>query len=298
MPIWKATMLVSAQAVEAFDASLAESLAGTGAVISARETGRGGPWRCEVVGGTDESSIESELDEGVLATAIAEAAAAAGIEIPRWGVEEMPDQDWVAENQRSFQPFTVGPFYIHPSHDTSPVPANAIAIQIDAGMAFGTGTHATTRGCLAALARLDAKRVTNPIDIGTGSGILAIAMAKLWDKPVLATDNDADAVGVARQNAALNDVAGLVNVLAADGLRAADVLARQPFDVIVANILATPLIALAPSIGAATAGSAAVILSGLIDEQQDDVVAAYAEQGFRLADVIAEEEWRTLLLTR
>jgi ribosomal protein L11 methyltransferase len=298
MPLWKASMLVTANAVKAFDAALADSLVDTGAVVSARETRAGGPWQCEVVGGEASAGLEGELDEGVLATAIAEAAAAAGIEIPRWGVEELPDRDWVAENQRSFRPFNVGPFYIHPSHEADKVPANAIAIQIDAGMAFGTGTHATTRGCLTAIAKLDPQKARNPADVGTGSGILAIAMAKLWERPVLATDNDRDAIDVARQNAAINDVADRISVMPADGLRAPDVMARQPFDLVVANILSGPLVELAPGIGAAAAQSATVILSGLMADQQNQVVAAYAEQGFRLADVLAEEEWRTLVLER
>lgn len=298
MPVWKASMMVSATAIHAFDAALSECLVGTGAVVSARETSGGGHWQCEIFGGSSADSIEGELDEGVLASAIAEAAAAAGIEIPGWGVEELPDTDWVAENQQSFRPFTVGPFYIHPSHRTEAIPANAISIMIDAGMAFGTGTHATTRGCLEAIARLDPARLQNIVDLGTGSGILAIAMAKLWDRNVLAIDNDRDAVDVARDNAALNDVAQSVSVLPGEGLRSPDALSRQPFDLIVANILAGPLVELAPSIGAAAASQAIVILSGLLAEQQNQVVAAYAEQGFRVLDVLAEEDWRTLILGR
>jgi len=298
MPLWKASMMVAASAVRVFDAALAESLVGTGAVVSARESGQNDFWQCEVYGGSRNDSVEGELDEGVLATAIAEAASAAGIEMPRWGVEELPDQDWVAENQKSFRPFTVGPFYIHPSHNSEAIPANAIAIMVDAGMAFGTGTHATTQGCLLAIAKLDPAELKSIVDIGTGSGILAIAIAKLWEREILAIEIDPDAVDVARENAALNDVAAQVTVLAGDGLRTPEVIARQPFDLILANILAGPLLELAPAIGVAAAPRAVVILSGLIDSQQDPIVAAYAEQGFRLLDVIAEQELRTLTLAR
>jgi len=291
-------MMVAAPAIKAFDAALADALVGTGAVVSARETNQSGFWQCEVYGSSTSSSVEGELDAGVLASAIAEAAATAGIEMPRWGVEELPDQDWVAENQKSFRPFTVGPFYIHPSHNTEPVPANAIAIMVDAGMAFGTGTHATTQGCLSAISRLDPTGLQSIVDVGTGSGILAIAIAKLWERNVLAIEIDPDAVDVARENAALNDVAHLISVLPGDGLRMPDALARQPFDLIVANILAGPLIEMAPAIGAAASPRATVILSGLLVAQQDQIVAAYAEQGFRLIDVTAEDEWRTLTLAR
>ena len=109
----------------------------------------------------------------------------------------------MAENQRSFRPFQVGPFWVHPSHNADGMPAGALPIEIDAGMAFGTGTHATTRGCLELLATLDPAETVNAVDVGCGSGILAIAMAKLWKRPVLGGDNDAQAVEVAIENAEL-----------------------------------------------------------------------------------------------
>ena len=115
----------------------------------------------------------------------------------------LPEKDWVAENQRSFRPFQVGPFWVHPSPCREGMPAGALPIEIDAGMAFGTGTHATTRGCLEMLATLDPAETVNAVDVGCGSGILAIAMAKLWQRPVLGGDNDAEAVEVAIENAEL-----------------------------------------------------------------------------------------------
>ena len=168
-----------------------------------------------------------------------------------WHWEELPDTDWVAENQRSFRPFAVGPFWVHPSHVTDGMPAGLLPLRIDAGLAFGTGTHATTRGCLELLATLDPAETVNAVDVGCGSGILAIAMAKLWQRPVLGGDNDAEAVDVARENAELNGVGDLCRFVMSAGLQAPELAARAPYDLIVANILAGPLAELSESFAAA-----------------------------------------------
>jgi ribosomal protein L11 methyltransferase len=238
----------------------------------------------------------------MLGEAIAAAAAHAGIAGPAWDVEVLPDTDWVAENQRSFQPFRVGRFWVHPSHATDPMPADAIALRIDAGLAFGTGTHATTRGCLEAIGALDPARIGNPVDVGTGSGILAIAMALAWRRPVLGGDNDPDSITVARENAGLNGVGDLCDFHLSEGLSAPPLARRAPYDLIVANILAGPLVGLAPSFAEAATSRATLILSGLLVEQADEVVAAYRAQGFTLARGIDHEaggaDWRTLVLNR
>jgi ribosomal protein L11 methyltransferase len=174
-------------------------------------------------------------------------------------------------------------------------------LRIDAGLAFGTGTHATTRGCLEALARLDPPPV-RAIDVGCGSGILAIAMAKLWRRPVLGSDNDPEAIDVARENAALNGVADLCTFHVADGLEAAALAAAAPYDLIVANILARPLIALAPSFARCSAADAFVVLAGLLAEQADEVRAAYVACAFACIDSITRETggalWPTLVLRK
>ena len=208
----------------------------------------------------------------------------------------------MAENQRSFRPFEVGPFWIHPSHVAGGMPAGLLPLRIDAGLAFGTGTHATTRGCLRLLATLDPVETVNSVDVGSGSGILAIAMAKLWQRPVLAGDNDAETITVARENAELNGVGDLCRFVHAAGLRARKLEERTPFDLVVANILAGPLTHLSASFAAAVQPGGRVLLSGLLVEQAADILAAYARCGFAFERRIDLETggawWRTLLLRR
>ena len=256
-----------------------EPLAEQGFVVTSRELSRDGPWRVEIFGQGERPSLDGD-----------------------WIWEALPEKDWVAENQRSFQPFQVGPFWVHPSHAREGMPAGLLPIEIDAGMAFGTGTHATTRGCLELLAALDAAETANAIDVGCGSGILAIAMAKLWKRPVLGGDNDPQAVEVAIDNAALNGVAPLCRFVTSLGLDAPELASRAPYDLIVANILAGPLIDLSESFAAAMRAGGHVLLSGLLVEQADEVVTAYQRRGFILQRAIDREtggaEWRTLLLRK
>ena len=191
---------------------------------------------------------------------------------------------------------------MHPSHAREGIPADLLPIEIDAGLAFGTGTHATTRGCLEMLATLNAAETINAVDVGCGSGILAIAMAKLWQRPVLGGDNDPQAVEVAIDNATLNGVAPLCRFVTAIGLDAPQLAKRAPYDLVVANILAGPLIDLSESFAAATRDGGHVLLSGLLVEQADEVVTAYRRRGFVLQRAIDREtggaEWRTLLLRK
>jgi len=256
-----------------------EHLAEDGFVVTSRELSRDGPWRIEIFGEGERPTLHGH-----------------------WTWEELPDKDWVTENQRSFQPFRVGPFWVHPSHNAEGIPTGALPLRIDAGMAFGTGTHATTRGCLEMLASLDPNETRNSVDVGCGSSILAIAMAKLWQRPVLGGDNDAQAVEVAIENAALNGVANFCRFFTSIGLSTPDLAAPAPYDLIVANILAGPLVDLAEPFAKATKAGGRVLLSGLLLEQADMVLAAYSGQGFTLARHIDLEtggaQWRTLLLRK
>jgi ribosomal protein L11 methyltransferase len=255
-----------------------------------------------VYGEATDAAGPDAATRALLGEAITAAAMQAGIAAPTWTVEVLPDTDWVAENQRSFQPFRVGRFWVHPSHATDPMPDGAIPLRIDAGLAFGTGTHATTRGCLEAIGALDPAAIHNPVDVGTGSGILAIAMALAWRCTILGGDNDPDSITVARENGELNGVAGLCDFHLSEGLSAPPLARRAPYDLIVANILAGPLVGLAPAFANAAAPRATLILSGLLVEQADEVLAAYRAQGFALVRSIDHEaggaDWRTLVLHR
>jgi ribosomal protein L11 methyltransferase len=272
---------------------LEERLGEEGFIVTSCEVSRDGPWRIEVFGDGSAALVED---------AIAAAARALGISAPVWAWEELPDIDWVAENQRSFRPFAVGPFWVHPSHVADGIPAALLPLRIDAGLAFGTGTHATTRGCLEMLATIDPAETTNAVDVGCGSGILAIAMAKLWQRPVLGGDNDAEAVAVAKENAGLNGVGDLCRFVVAAGLAAPQLAARAPYDLIVANILAGPLVDLSESFAAAVRPGGRVLLSGLLVEQAALILSTYARRGLvfeRRRDLeTGGAWWRSLLLRR
>ena len=279
---WKVWTVVPAVVRVAREQTL-EHLAEKDFVVTSHEVSRDGPWRIEIFGHGDRSEVQAEIDAN-------------------WHWEDLPDRDWVAENQRSFRPFAVGPFWVHPSHVADGRPAGLLPLQIDAGLAFGTGTHATTRGCLEMLATLDPVETVNSVDVGCGSGILAIAMARLWQRPVLGGDNDAEAVVVAAENAGLNGVGALCRFVSAAGLTAPELAAREPYDLIVANILAGPLIDLSDSFAAALRPGGRVLLSGLLVEQAACVLSGYRHRGFgferRLDLETGGAWWRTLLLRR
>jgi len=302
MSAWKVSATVPAAAAARFDAALAEALVDDTLIVSTVEVSRDGPWRSDVFGSSDTVDGPDAVLRARITAAFAAAARIAGIAALAPTFETLPDTDWVAENQRSFQPFAVGPFWVYPSHDRGQPVADAVTLCIDAGLAFGTGTHATTHGCLEMITRIDPAQARRAIDVGCGSGILTIAMAKLWRRPVLGSDNDPEAVAVARDNAVLNGAGDRCTFHVAEGL-AAPVLAKAaPFDLIVANILAQPLIDLAPAFAAAAAPGATLVLAGLLAEQEDEVVAAYALHGFTVTDRVVHEtggaQWPTLALRR
>ena len=275
---WTAWRIVPASGRADAEQAL-EYLAEEGFVVTSREVSRDGPWRIELFGEGDRPELEGS-----------------------WTWEELPERDWVAENQRSFRPFQVGPFWVHPSHVREGMPAGLLPIEIDAGMAFGTGTHATTRGCLEMLATLDPAETVKAVDVGCGSGILAIAMAKLWKRPVRGGDNDAEAVDVAIENAGLNGVAPLCRFVTSIGLKSPELAQHAPYDLIVANILAGPLVELSESFAPAVRSGGRVLLSGLLVEQAAMVLSAYQSRGFVFERRIDLETggawWRTLLLRK
>ena len=217
-------------------------------------------------------------------------------------IEQLGEQDWLTMSQSGLQPIRAGRFTVHtPTYAPDP---DRINFEIDAGLAFGTGQHATTRGCLAALDKLerDGKRFNNIADIGTGTGLLAFAALALWPKArCIATDIDPVAVDVARDNATINGVKvghGAVELLlaVADGMDSPMLAARTPFDLMIANILAGPLIELASDFVKALQPGGAVILAGLLDTQADAVAAAYETQGLAVRD-FGSGEWPVLVLT-
>ena len=215
-----------------------------------------------------------------------------------FAIDELPERDWVAESLKGLAPVRSGRFFIHGGHDRDRVPPGAIAIEIEAAQAFGTGHHGTTEGCLAAIdALLKARRFRAPLDLGTGSGILAIALARALRRKVLASDIDHQAVAAARANALANDTGNLVEVICAAGLSHRAFNEGRRHDLILANILAQPLARLAAPIIAHLAPGGVVVLSGLLASQQARITAAYRNRGLVLTGRRHHGEWVTLVFS-
>lgn len=216
-------------------------------------------------------------------------------------LSEIPEIDWVAKVRRDLAPVEAGRFWLYGSHDAATVPQGVIPLQIEATVAFGTGHHGTTLGCLRAVDRLAQGGMVarNVADIGSGTGVLAMAAARLWpEAAVIASDIDEVAVEVALANAEINALADRVPCVEAAGFDHPELAARAPYDLIFANILKGPLIELAPAMAAHAAPGGILILSGLLVTQAPDVTAAYVAAGFTLTAREDIGDWATLVLTR
>lgn len=212
-------------------------------------------------------------------------------------VELVAERNWVAAGLEALPPVRAGRFLVHGSHHRGRLPSGYVPIEIDAAEAFGTGHHATTAGCLKVLERLaKRRRFAHPLDLGTGSGILAIALAKMLRQPVLATDIDKVATRVATANAVLNGVGPLVRFITAAGVDHATIRRAAPFDLVVANILAEPLCELAPQLPAIIARNGFLVLSGLLAHQRERIVASYVAQGFALESARRFDGWLVIML--
>jgi len=285
------------QSARRIAALVAESFAAEEVAVSLVDAGHG-RWRVAI-------HFRATADENMvhaLAAAAAGPAAAKALSF-----ERIAAKDWVSESLAGLKPVQAGRFIVHGAHDRAGIPVNRIGIEIEAALAFGTGHHGTTRGCLLALDRmcksLGKRRVTarnkhvpGILDVGTGSGVLAIAAAHAFRQRVLATDIDATAVRAARANARLNGVGGFVEVVKADGVAGQRLRARAPFDLIFANILLGPLQRIAAPLAQLTAPDGRVVLSGLLPAHANAALAAY--RALALERRIDLDGWTTLVLTR
>ena len=215
-----------------------------------------------------------------------------GVDENKIEIELLPDIDWVSHSLEGLGPVRAGRFFVHGSHDRDKVKPGDLAIEIDAGQAFGTGHHGTTVGCLELIADvMEHEKPQNALDLGTGSGILAIGIALIKPIRILATDIDPIAIKVAKENFALNGVAKTITAITATGLDDEEIKKRVPFDLIVANILANPLIELAPQMVPALKKGGSIVLSGILEEQHDRVVKAFEAAGAKYIKTLHHEGW-------
>lgn len=290
--LWRIEVAATAASVNAFESALdpfCES-------ISWFVTDNEGQWRIE-------GFTQGKPDGQALAAAMSAVAGEFSIAVPEVTVIPVTPRDWVADSLRLFPPSDAGRFFIHGAHYHMAPPRGRLSICLNPGRAFGSGEHATTMGCLLALSDLAGVRKFNrPLDMGCGSGILAIAMARAWARPVQAVDLDINAVLVARENCRRNGVLPLVRVSRSNGYHSPVVEKNGPYDLIVSNILANPLCRMAKKLGAnarsPAMGGGIVILGGFLEIDANRVYAAYHRQGFRLLRSYPIKGWRTLVLRR
>jgi ribosomal protein L11 methyltransferase len=271
-----------------------EALGPDAGAVTAREIDNGPRWRliAHCAGRPDRVALEAR---------VAIAAASAGVVMPRVDIHELPPTDWIAEYRKRIKPVTVGCFFIYPSHYEGDVPDGLVGIHLDAGIAFGTGEHESTSGCLLAMEKLrDSNcRLESGLDMGCGSAILAIALAKLWPSArIVAVDNDPDAVHTSLENIKDNDCSSLIVAGESDGYGGALVNSESPYQIIMANILAGPLTQMAPDAVTHLAPGGYAVLSGILSVQAEAVQTAYEAAGLVLADRLEIGDWTTLSLTK
>ncbi|SNB70021.1 [LSU ribosomal protein L11P]-lysine N-methyltransferase [Arboricoccus pini] len=213
-------------------------------------------------------------------------------------LEPIPEADWLAVTAAAVKPLRLGRFFVHGAAARSEVPADAIGIEVEAGLAFGSGEHQTTQACLDAMEGLTGRRFARVLDLGTGSGILAIAAAHLWPEAVVtAVDNDPVAARVTAENALLNGVGGRITAGVSEGWRSDLVRLAAPYDLVLANILADPLIVMATDLAPNLASGGVVVLSGFIGRDLPRVLGAHEAQGLRELERVERDAWRALVLT-
>ena len=285
--LWRATIITSGFAMPEVPAVLEdEAISVSLFEIEDEATAEPVGWRIDLL-----------FREAPEVSALAAVLADAGIRTDEVRTERVEPEEWARAAELKLAPVVAGRFVVHGSHARDAVPREKVAIEIDAGLAFGSGEHATTQACLAAIDRLARRRrFRRVLDVGCGSAVLAIAAAKCWPGRVLAVDNDPIAVRVARVNVANNGVADRIRVEFGEGYSYPAVRRHGTFDLILANILADPLIELAPDLRQHLAAGGHAVLSGLLDRQAPAVIAAHRRQGLELVDRADYGPWVALVM--
>lgn len=277
--------LVPAAAVAVFEMAL-EEFASAILTMPIEKGEHKGQWEIQAI-------FETKPDEADITRAMTFASGMAKIDVPAWQLNAMPKKNWLKESLISFQPVTIGKYYIYGSHIKDTPPADKIALQIDAATAFGSGEHQTTQGCLTALNELDfvPKKV---LDVGCGSGILAMAYAKTFGAAVDAVDIDPESVSVTAASARINGLDGLLHVWESDGYQGV----KGTYDLVFCNILARPLINMAPDLKAHLSTGGVAILSGFLIRQERWVLKAHTDIGLKLVKKYRINGWSTLVVRK
>ncbi|MBX3457794.1 MAG: 50S ribosomal protein L11 methyltransferase [Candidatus Paracaedibacteraceae bacterium] len=247
-----------------------------------------------------EATVSDAHDLDLIQSLLVQAAAHHQLAVPQIVVEVLPETDWLEQTWKNFPPRQIGRFYVYGSHTKGDVPAGLIGMEINAATAFGSGEHETTTACIEALTKMHAQGMTfnKPLDMGCGSGILAMAIAKLWGISVLAVDNDPESVRVATRNAELNTCDDLVSCLCNEGFDGTVVKDQGPFDLVSANILAAPLCEMAPDMADCVAPKGRIVLSGLLTRQIDQVRQSYEAVDFTFVEHHLIGDWAALVFEK
>ncbi len=295
--VWRVRFVIPSGAVEAFETALEPHCEAFLCFLIEDDGPHHGQWQVDAYS-------PGKPDMSGMKMALALAAAATGLPEPELTIEHEAARNWLAENLQTFPPIRAGRYFVHGSHFDGQVPHGAVPLMVDAATAFGSGEHQSTYGCLLALdglaKRNDPLRVGfgRALDMGCGSGILALAMARTWKTKVVATDIDEESVRVTRFNAIRNGLAEYMHCFPGDGFKTGKVWQDAPYDVICANILARPLCSMARDLSRAVAPGGRVILAGLLNRQENMVLSAYHMQGLRLERRIRLAPWSTLVLKK
>ena len=287
--LWRIEIKVPKQTHEAFEELFSTFSAAVTSFVNEKDSS----WRVE-------GFCDAEPDERRINLGLKNLAEIFEIEAPQPRIDLVPPKDWIAENLADFPPLRIGRFFIFGSHVAETPPAGAIPLGLDAGTAFGSGEHASTEGCLRMLEGLRrTQRFTRILDMGCGSGILSLAAAKLWQSPVIASDIDDEAARVCELNAEQNGVGRFIQATCATGYGSLPVRNGAPYDLIVSNILARPLMNMAGDLSRhLVSGGGYAILSGLLERDGNRVLAAHRGYGLRLVRRVNIRGWQTLLLRK
>lgn len=288
--IWKVSFTTPVALCETFADALRDAFAPECQAVATAEVAEHATWSVEAY-------YEQEPDAARIRELLAAPTTETGYTPADLTIETLPDINWVAKSLEGLAPIQTERFFVHGLHDADKLPAARLPILVDAGEAFGTGHHGTTLGCLKLIEQECKRRIpNNALDLGCGTGLLAIALAKLTRRQVTASDIDPVATRVTHENARANNVHPWIRALTATGLNHPALGNRGPYDLIVANILAGPLVHLAPAIEHQLAPGGTLILSGILHEQEQMVTSAYRSQGLFLQQRLRINEWVTLRL--